>query len=144
MELPSHCTLISGRVSWFSGGEVATGNVRKGRRSGKKEDSGLKNWNKGVTGGPLNWRMSIKDDYLGGSDAGYDLDVSRDHVGVSGSRGSSKTIADDPKEENSAGEESELMDHANEEGSPLRTGASMRLQLPTTMVKFHYQEDFNV
>jgi len=85
----------------------------------------------------LNWRMSIKDDCLGGSDAGYDLEVFRDHVGVSGSRGSSQTIADNPKEENSAGEESELKDRANEECSPLRTGASMRLRLPRTMAKFH-------
>ena len=128
-------------VQWWRG---CNRERKKWEEKWQERGFGLKNWNKGVTGGPLNWRMSIKDDYLGGSDAGYDLDVFRDHAGVSGSRGIIKTIADDPKEENSTGEESELMDHANFEGSPLRTGTSMRLQLPTTMAKFHYQEDFNV
>ncbi|KAL7537693.1 hypothetical protein ACHAXR_008005 [Thalassiosira sp. AJA248-18] len=117
----------------FGVGEVATMNIRKGRSSGKKEDSRLKNWNKGVRGGPLNWRMSLKDDYLGGSDAGYDLEVFHDHVGVSGNRVSSQTIADVSNEETSAGDGSDKEDDTNGESCPLRTGASMRLRLPRTV-----------
>jgi len=116
----------------FGGGEVATVNVRKGRDSGRKEDPALKNWKPGVVGGPVNWRMSIKDDYLAGSDAGYDLEVFRDHVGVSGNRGSRQRFAEAPKEESSEGIESPEKERADEEDCPLRTGASMRLRLPQT------------
>jgi len=87
-----------------------------------------------VTGGPLNWRMSIKDDCLGGSDAGYDLEVFRDHVGVSESRGSGQTVTDDFEEETSR-EGSELK-FDDEEASPLRTGALMGLRLPRSTAKF--------
>jgi len=39
--------------------------------------------------------MSIKDDYLRGSNDGYDLEVFHDHVGVSGNRSSSSQIIAD-------------------------------------------------
>ncbi|KAL9181529.1 hypothetical protein ACHAXT_010334 [Thalassiosira profunda] len=108
----------------FGGGEVATLNVRKGANRGAKEDTGLKNWNRGVKGGPLNWRMSIKDDHLSGGGAGYDVDVFRDHVG--GAKG--QTAATPAKEEDSEQGGSE---EPNEEDAPLRTGATMRLRLPS-------------
>ena len=110
----------------FGGGEVATVNVRKGRGTSsgqKEEESGIV---RSVSGGPLSWRFSIKDEYLAGSDAGYDLEVLRDHVGVSGhERISSKGLELNENEE-----------QPNDECSPLRTGATMRLRLPRTRLSF--------
>jgi hypothetical protein len=73
----------------FGGGEVATLNIRKGGTStGNGSDrtqdghSTLGDWNKKVKDGPLSWRMSFSDNSLGGDDAGYDLELFRDHVGL--------------------------------------------------------------
>lgn len=99
-------------VNAFGGGEVATLNIKKGRgssipsdRSGARDDHvGLER----VMGGPTSWRMSISDDSVG--DAGYDLEVYRDHVGMSKSQASDKAT------------------------SIGRAGATMRLKLPRTVL----------
>ena len=90
----------------FGGGEVVAVNVRKGKRSGKN----------------VNWRMSIKDDYLAGSDTGYDVEVFRDRVGINSGGRKAK-----PSEED---------EEHNEESSPLRTGALMRLSFPRIQSPF--------
>jgi len=114
----------------LGGGEVATLNVRKGKGSGDKEDSGLKNWKEGVVGGAVSWRMGIKDDYLAGTNAGYDLEVFRDYVGVKGNKASHQKADVDSKDETSVEIKSEVKEGAGEDNCPLRTGANMRLLLP--------------
>lgn len=103
----------------FGGGEVATLNVRKGKSGNNKSvgkdgvsHSMMKSWGDQLTGGPLNWRMSIKDDAFGGGDSGYDVQIFRDHLGVSG-------MMNDVKDE-----------QVHEEDCPQRTGGSVRLRLP--------------
>lgn len=106
----------------FGGGEVATFNVRKGHSNkiiagrNSKRNSDQK-WVR-LNGGPLSWRMSIKDSY-----AGYDLNLFQDNVG--GHRGSSiktqKITAEDESE-------SDVLDR-----SPMRIGATMRFRLPPSM-----------
>ncbi|KAL7553343.1 hypothetical protein ACHAWF_016627 [Thalassiosira exigua] len=112
----------------FGGGEVATLTARKGRMGMRKKDPQSNNWDEGVMGGPLNWKASIKDDCLGGSDAGYDFEVYRDHVGVGGNE-VVKPIddGDGPPDEIMI---SKQRGQVNKEGQPLRTGASMKLRLP--------------
>jgi len=109
----------------FGGGEVATVNIRKGKSSSQSRDGSdsTNKWQQSVTSGPLNWRFSIKDDYLSGSssNAGYDLEVFRDHVGVSSGENKAKM----PEREAGSNESDTPITN-----SPLRTGASMRLKLP--------------
>ena len=109
----------------LGGGEVASINVRKGRGRDNKEDSKLK----GVGGGPINFRMSLKDDYLSESDSGYDVEVYRDHVGVSGKGGKGITAAAGAEE----GSLDAIKDEPVDNGSPLRTGASAKLKLPASI-----------
>jgi hypothetical protein len=103
----------------FGGGEVATFNVRKGRsKSSKRTENktqdiekipyNLGDWNKRVKDGPLSWRTSIADNSLGGGDAGYELELFRDHVGLVNEEQSATLSID----------------------SPQRTGATMRMRFP--------------
>ena len=109
-----------------------TVNARKGRDGERGKESGSHRWSKGVADGPLHWRMSIQDDHLGGGDAGYDLEVFRDHVGGCGSK---RAVAGDVEAEE--GEcDSEPEGHAHQQNSFRRAGASARLRLPTPLAKF--------
>ena len=115
----------------LGGGEVATMNVRKGKSRQQKNDSGRKNWKHLFFSGPISWRMSVKDDSLGSSHAGYDIEVFRDHVGVSGKVGDGKGDTDEFK---GRGEveinQSKVNVYSNEEDCPLRNGVKMKLRLP--------------
>jgi outer membrane protein assembly factor BamA len=96
----------------FGGGEVAAINIRKGKNSRRqKVGSVFKNWKHEISS--VNWRASVKDDNLGSSDSGYDVEIFRDHVGAGG-------LGDVIDEIN--GEETIV--------SPLRTGVTMKLRLP--------------
>lgn len=95
----------------FGGGEVATINIRKGMSSRQKNGSVFKNWKNEISS--FNWRASMKDDYLGSSDSGYDVTIIRDHVGL----GALGDVIDEIKEEETV-------------VSPLRTGVTMKLRLP--------------
>ncbi len=110
----------------FGGGEVAAFNVRKGHSNrmiagrNSKRKPGQK-WAR-LNGGPLSWRMSIKDNY-----AGYDLNLFQDNVG--GNRGSSiKTQQITAEDESKSVVVSDEMDK-----SPMRIGATMRFRLPPSM-----------
>ena len=121
----------------FGGGEIVTMNVRKGRRNGKttsrKEreevndhDSMWENVNVGLKDGPVSWRMSIKDDCVGGSDAGYDVEMFRDYVGkhINTDAQSPVKLSDDAKTD------LESRAYDGEGDSPRRTGATLRFRLP--------------
>ncbi len=73
--------------------------------------------------GPINWRMTIKDDYLGSTYAGYDIEVFRDHVDVS------------EKHEVDIGDVDGVSD-SNEEHCPLRTGITTKLRFPQSRHSF--------
>ena len=111
----------------FGGGEVATFNVRKGHsnrmiagRNSKRKSN--QKWAR-LNGGPLSWRMSIKDNY-----AGYDLNLFQDNVG--GNRGSSIKTRQITTEDES---ESDVVVSDEMDRSPMRIGATMRFRLPPSM-----------
>ena len=121
----------------LGGGEVATMNVRKGKSRRQKNDSGRKNWKHLFSSGPISWRMSIKDDSLGSSHAGYDMEVFRDHVGVSGKEGDGKGDTDEFKAIGAVEiNQSKVNVYSNEEDCPLRTGIKMKLRLPQSSHPF--------
>ena len=112
----------------FGGGEVATFNVRKGHsngritnRSNKKETS--HKWAQRLNGGPLSWRMTIKDSY-----AGFDLNLFQDNVGIGGP-------SPIKKHQNAVEEESgmDVVRSDESDRNPMRIGATMRFRLPPSM-----------
>ncbi len=111
----------------FGGGEVAAINVRKGRSTGPENGYGTKNWKSAVLRRPVSWKMSIKDDYLGGRDAGYDFEIFRDYVGVGGYEAVSeqKTGKFDDGDEL----ESKQRTSNSEEPCPPLTGAMLKVRL---------------
>jgi hypothetical protein len=90
----------------FGGGEVATMNIRKGKNRLRRKNV--------FSSGPINWRMTIKDDYLGSSNAGYDIEVFRDHVDVS--------------------EQNEV--DIGDVDCPLRTGITTKVRFPQSSYSF--------
>jgi hypothetical protein len=115
----------------LGGGEVATMNVRKGKNRRQDNDSGLKNRKHLFSFGPISWRMSIKDDSLGSSHAGYDMEVFRDHVGVCEKGGDGKRGTDEFKGRGAVEiNQSKVSVYSNEEDCSPRTGVKMKLRLP--------------
>ena len=106
----------------FGGGEVAAINVRKGRSTGPENGHVTKNWKSVILRRPVSWKMSITDDYLGGSDAGYDFEIFRDYVGAGGYEavGEQKTDNFD---------ELESKQRTSEEPCPPLTGAMLKVRL---------------
>eukprot|EP00986_Skeletonema_menzelii_P015365 scaffold11586_cov155-Skeletonema_menzelii.AAC.2 len=109
----------------FGGGEVATVNVRKGQSYGRKNsrnngDDENNKWAQRLNGGPLSWRMSVKDSY-----AGYDLDLFHENVGVGRRRKKHQSTSNKEAEIGALSEESG--------GNPMRVGGTMRVRLPSSM-----------
>jgi hypothetical protein len=100
----------------FGGGEVATMNIRKGKSRLRRKNV--------FSPGPINWRMTIKDEYLGYSNAGYDIEVFRDYVDVVGE-----------KYEVDEGDVADV-NNSHEENCPLRTGITTKLRFPQTRGSF--------
>jgi hypothetical protein len=121
----------------LGGGEVATMNIRKGKSCRQKGDSGLKNWKHVLSSGPISWRMSIKDDYLGSSYAGYDIEVFRDSVDINEKGEDHKGDNDEFKGGGVVGtNQPKASGYSNEEDCPLRTGVTMKLRLPQSSHSF--------
>ena len=111
----------------FGGGEVATINVRKGRSTGPDNRHATKDWKRIVSRRPVSWKMSIKDDNLCGSDAGYDFEIFRDYVGAGGSNAVSEQAHDELHEEGVL--ETKQRKSSSEDSCPPLTGAMLKLRL---------------
>lgn len=110
----------------FGGGEVATINARKGRSIRPDNGPGKKGWKNIVSHRPVSWKMSIKDDYFGGRDAGYDFEVFRDYVGVGGNGGVIEQEIDEFPDGNALETKQRK---SSEESYPPLTGAMLKLRL---------------